>query len=327
MSMKKKAKYIILIILSLVVIISVLAYKSYQQSYYLSYVTTEFDQDDNEIMNIYTLDIKSGQFKKITQLPYCCSYPTAIYDKESQCVYYSNNQKSKDHHDWVLKYNCQTKKSEVVLDCFVRINDILMSNDKNLYIIGSTKKNNIIKPYVYNIKTKKISQIDISKDMCFGDNYNCFNDELLLTGYNDEKSRRMMEKYNNQSIKKDEKDYNIKNRIYKYRNSPQLLTTVSTGNIPIITSDSKKIIYGKYDGFSMNNLQFQQFKDQKNSSYQLDKSIIGLIQLLDNDKLLCIASTTYSEGIYIYDIQNKSFDKELFNSKGESLYSAHYIKE
>jgi len=229
-------------------------------SYYLSYVTTEFNQSDEEIMNIYSLDIKNDEYTNIAELPYYASYPTAIYDKTNNCIYYSNNQLSKENNDCVLKYDCQSKKSEMFLDNFVRINDILLSNDKTLCIIGNTKDNDIIQPYLYDIKLKKLTKVDIGKDMCFGDNYNCYTNEFLFTGFDDAYSRKMMEKYNIDTDKKktiNQKDYNIKNRIYKYKNNIELLSTISTGNIPLITNDSHKIIYGKYDGFSMKNCIFE----------------------------------------------------------------------
>lgn len=282
-----KNKTIFLLIMSLLFSLGLTGCK--KESYYLSYIQTQTDNQE-EAIYVFSLDLETKENKEIATLPFQCSYACTLYDKKNNCIYYSNNNESKDHSDWVLKYDCKTQKSEVLINSFLRINDILLTNDNKICVIANTKDDNTIKPYIYDSVHSKLTKIDLNGDMCFGSYYNCIDDVFLFTGYDDNKSRTLMEKYNNadeSNIK--ESDYNIDNHIYRYKD------------------DIGKVI------------------NEKSETMNIDSSINGFIQLMDDNNLLCIASTISSEGIYNYNIKENKFDKEYYNSE-YIISSAHLIK-
>ena len=121
---------------------------------YLSVTTSGYDKKGNEVVNIYEYSLSA---KKVTK-KYTSSNPLGVYSKSNNAVYYAEEDNSGDH---LYTYDLDTKKSKKLSGGLTAMNQIIPI-ENNIYVLGVKKGQRSLKPYRYNIETKKFSKIMFS---------------------------------------------------------------------------------------------------------------------------------------------------------------------
>ena len=336
MKQRKGTILFICLLICLMAFSAFFIWKNLHPTYYLSFATLETNDndDDNSTLNVYYYNLEDDKAEKVFSTTYCSSYPAAVYDAKNQYVYYSDKcleNNVNNANDKVVRYDCKTKTSQVIIKDLNCINDIYIRNNGTLIIVAKKNTESTIRPYVYQLSDHTITPLDINGDMCFASNYDPYTDEFVFCGYSEKEYRDMLDLYNNTDFDdsndfyEKQKDFNIENRIYTWKDQVNLFTSLKAGNIPVIVKNDDRVLYGKIDGFYSEQTQFNEYSDGKTKSIALDDSIIGLVSLKD-DRLICISSNKGWEGLYHYNLSKKTFDKTYFFDSDEQIYSVRLIK-
>ena len=124
---------------------------------YLSITTSGYDKKGNVVVNIYEYSLST---KKVIK-KYTSSNPLGVYSKSNNAVYYAEEDNSGDH---LYTYDLDTKKSKKLSGGFTAMNQIIPV-ENNIYVLGVEKGQRLLKPYRYNIETKKFSKIKAEEDL------------------------------------------------------------------------------------------------------------------------------------------------------------------
>lgn len=149
---------------------------------YLSITTSGYDKKGNVVVNIYEYSLST---KKVTK-KYTSSNPLGVYSKSNNAVYYAEEDNSGDH---LYTYDLDTKKSKKLSGGLTAINRIIPV-ENNIYVLGVEKGQRSLKPYRYNIETKKFSKIKAEDDLDFDHMvYDVFNHDLYLCASHQKRRR------------------------------------------------------------------------------------------------------------------------------------------
>ena len=156
---------------------------------YLSITTSGYDKKGNEVMNIYEYSLST---KKVTK-KYTSSNPLGVYSKSNDAIYYAEEANGSDH---LYAYDLDTKKSKKLSGGLTAINRIIPV-ENNIYVLGVEKGERSLKPYRYNIETKKFSKIKAEEDLDFDHMvYDVFNHNLYLCASNQKEEDQALEEAN-----------------------------------------------------------------------------------------------------------------------------------
>ena len=140
-------------------------------------------------MNIYEYSLST---KKVTK-KYTFPNPLDVYSKSNNAVYYAEEDNSGDH---LYAYDLDTKKSKKLSGELTAINRIIPV-DNNIYVLGVEKGQRSLKPYRYNIETKKFNKIKAEEDLDFDQMiYDVFNHDLYLCASNQKEEDQALEEAN-----------------------------------------------------------------------------------------------------------------------------------
>ena len=207
---------------------------------YLSVTTSGYDKKGNEVVNIYEYSLSA---KKVTK-KYTSSNPLGVYSKPNNAVYYAEEDNSGDH---LYTYDLDTKKSKKLSGGLTAINRIIPM-DNNIYVLGVEKGQRSLKPYRYNIETKKFSKIKAEDGLDFDHMvYDVFNHDLYLCASNQKEEDQALEEANagrgSKYIAPNTHIYRLKNNQLKriYTTNRKLvyrMLPMENGNLTFTESDT-----------------------------------------------------------------------------------------
>ena len=207
---------------------------------YLSVTTSGYDKKGNEVVNIYEYSLSA---KKVTK-KYTSSNPLGVYSKPNNAVYYAEEDNSGDH---LYTYDLDTKKSKKLSGGLTAINRIIPM-DNNIYVLGVEKGQRSLKPYRYNIETKKFSKIKAEDGLDFDHMvYDVFNHDLYLCASHQKEEDQALEDANagkgSKYITPNTHIYRLKNNQLKriYTTNRKLvyrMLPMENGNLTFTESDT-----------------------------------------------------------------------------------------
>ncbi len=329
--MKRKTKIsIVLTVLALALGVC-LIYTQLQPTLYLSFVTLgrgSQDEGEKDMLNVYYQRLDEEEAEMVLSVPWRTSVAAAVYDAKNQCVYYSDSMSAQGEEntgDVLMRYDCNTKESEYLLDTFAVIHALYLRNDGSLIIVAGDAKDTQIQPYRYIPGDGSLQQIELAGDVCTAAYYDPYDDIVYFCGYVKAQKEEAFERYLQAQGEITESDYNVDNHIYAYQSQTEVIATVQTGSISAIAADHGTLLYGKTEGFFAEHLQYEIWKEGESTPVELDASIAELISLSD-DQLICLCESRSGEGLYAYNMDTHAFDRTYFFEAEEPIYSARLVK-
>ena len=291
---------------------------------YLSVTTSGYDKKGNVVVNIYEYSLSS---KKVTN-KYTSSNPLGVYSKSNNSVYYAEEDNGSDH---LYTYDLDTKKSKKLSGGLTAINRIIPI-DNNIYVLGVEKGQRSLKPYRYNIETKKFSKIKTGDDLDFDHMvYDVFNHDLYLCASNQKEEDQALEDANagkgSKYIAPNTHIYRLKNnqlkRIYSTnRKLVYRMLPMENGNLMFTESDSIPAWNPQYHTYTLD------IKTNKK------KAGINIDEIMDVTQYACFSSSKQiillgtkdeHQGIYTYDIDSGKTEL-LYESKNELINSFELLE-
>lgn len=291
---------------------------------YLSITTSGYDKKGNEVMNIYEYSLST---KKVTK-KYTSSNPLGVYSKSNNAVYYAEEDNGSDH---LYTYDLDTKKSKKLSSGLTAINQIIPV-ENNIYVLGVEKGERSLKPYRYNIETKKLSKIKAEEDLNFDQMvYDVFNHDLYLCASNQKEEDQALEDANagkgSKYIAPNTHIYRLKNNQFKriYTTNRQLvyrMLPMESGNLMFTESDTIPAWNPQYHTYTL---------DKKTNK---KKAGINIDEIMDVTQYACFSSSHQiillgckdeHQGIYTYDIDSGKTEL-LYESKNELINSFELLE-
>lgn len=291
---------------------------------YLSITTSGYDKKGNEVMNIYEYSLST---KKVTK-KYTSSNPLGVYSKSNNAVYYAEEDNGSDH---LYTYDFDKKKSKKLSGGLTAIN-IIVPVDNNIYVLGVEKGQRSLKPYRYNIETKKFSKIKAEEGLDFDHMvYDVFNHDLYLCASNQKEEDQALEEANagkgSKYIAPNTHIYCMKNNQLKriYTTNRQLvyrMLPMESGNLMFTESDSIPAWNPQYHTYTL---------DTKTNKKKVG---INIDEIMDVTQYACFSSSKQiillgtkdeHQGIYTYDIDSGKTEL-LYESKNEFINSFELLE-
>ncbi|MCR4903345.1 MAG: hypothetical protein K6A23_10855 [Butyrivibrio sp.] len=178
---------------------------------YFSITNTYDAGNETFITNVYEMNFKTKKMKLVGSVPYTSQYPLATYVKRENKIYYSACAKDGRGDELFVK-DLKTGVSKQLTHKFFAINYII-DMGKQLFIGAVTRgDDDIIHPFFYSKKTKKLKDIQVTKDFFVScANRNPLTNELYVAGYLNADDRWSFEHQT-----KDADMLGIKHFIYKF---------------------------------------------------------------------------------------------------------------
>ena len=285
---------------------------------YLSITTSGYDKKGNEVMNIYEYSLST---KKVTK-KYTSSNPLGVYSKSNDAIYYAEEANGSDH---LYAYDLDTKKSKKLSGGLTAINRIIPV-ENNIYVLGVEKGERSLKPYRYNIETKKFSKIKAEEDLDFDHMvYDVFNHNLYLCASNQKEEDQALEEAN---AGKGSKYIAPNTHIYRLKNN-QLKRIYSTNRklvYRMLPMESGDLTFTESDTIPAWNPQYHTYTlDTKTNK---KKAGINIDEIMDVTQYVCFSSSHQiillgtkdeHQGLYTYDIDSGKTEL-LYKSKNEFEY-------
>lgn len=291
---------------------------------YLSITTSGYDKKGNVVVNIYEYSLST---KKVTK-KYTSSNPLSVYSKSNNAVYYAEEDNGSDH---LYAYDLDTKKSKKLSGGLTAINRIIPV-DNNIYVLGVEKGQRSLKPYRYNIETKKFSKIKAEEDLNFDQMvYDVFNHDLYLCASDQKEEDQALEDANagkgSKYIAPNTHIYCLKNNQFKriYSTNRKLvyrMLPMKNGNLTFTESDSIPAWNPQYHTYTL---------DTKTNK---KKAGINIDEIMDVTQYACFSSSKQiillgtkdeHQGIYAYDIDSGKTEL-LYESKNELINSFELLE-
>lgn len=291
---------------------------------YLSITTSGYDKKGNVVVNIYEYSLST---KKVTK-KYTSSNPLGVYSKSNNAVYYAEEDNSGDH---LCTYDLDTKKSKKLSDGLTAMNQIIPV-ENNIYVLGVEKGQRSLKPYRYNIETKKFSKIKAEEGLDFDHMvYDVFNYDLYLCASNQKEEDQALEEANagkgSKYIAPNTHIYRLKNNQLKriYTTNRKLvyrMLPMESGNLTFTESDSIPAWNPQYHTYTL---------DTKTNK---KKAGINIDEIMDVTQYACFSSSHQiillgckdeHQGIYTYDIDSGKTEL-LYESKNELIHSFELLE-
>lgn len=291
---------------------------------YLSITTSGYDKKGNVVVNIYEYSLST---KKVTK-KYTSSNPLGVYSKSNNAVYYAEEDNSGDH---LYTYDLDTKKSKKLSGGLTAINRIIPV-ENNIYVLGVEKGQRSLKPYRYNIETKKFSKIKAEEDLDFDHMvYDVFNHDLYLCASNQKEEDQALEDANagkgSKYIAPNTHIYRLKNNQLKriYTTNRKLvyrMLPMENGNLTFTESDSIPAWNPQYHTYTL---------DTKTNK---KKAGINIDEIMDVTQYTCFSSSHQiillgrndkHQGLYTYDIDSGKTEL-LYESKNELINSFELLE-
>lgn len=291
---------------------------------YLSITTSGYDKKGNEVMNIYEYSLST---KKVTK-KYTSSNPLGVYSKSNDAIYYAEEANGSDH---LYAYDLDTKKSKKLSGGLTAINRIIPV-ENNIYVLGVEKGERSLKPYRYNIETKKFSKIKAEEDLDFDHMvYDVFNHNLYLCASNQKEEDQALEEAN---AGKGSKYIAPNTHIYRLKNN-QLKRIYSTNRklvYRMLPMESGDLTFTESDTIPAWNPQYHTYTlDTKTNK---KKAGINIDEIMDVTQYVCFSSSHQiillgtkdeHQGIYTYDIDSGKTEL-LYKSKNELINSFELLE-
>ena len=204
--------------------------------------------------------------------------------------------------------------------------------DNNIYVLGVEKGQRSLKPYRYNIETKKFSKIKAEDGLNFDQMvYDVFNHDLYLCASNQKEEDQALEDANagkgSKYIAPNTHIYRLKNnqlkRIYSTnRKLVYRMLPMENGNFMFTESDSIPIWNPQYHTYTL---------DTKTNK---KKAGINIDEIMDVTQYACFSSSKQiillgtkdeHQGIYTYDIDSGKTEL-LYKSKNELINSFELLE-
>ena len=204
--------------------------------------------------------------------------------------------------------------------------------DNNIYVLGVEKGQRSLKPYRYNIETKKLSKIKAEEDLNFDQMvYDVFNHDLYLCASNQKEEDQALEDANagkgSKYIAPNTHIYRLKNNQLKriYTTNRQLvyrMLPMESGNLMFTESDSIPAWNPQYHTYTL---------DTKTNK---KKAGINIDEIMDVTQYACFSSSKQiillgtkdeHQGIYAYDIDPGKTEL-LYESKNEFINSFELLE-
>lgn len=290
---------------------------------YLSITTSGYDKKGNEVMNIYEYSLST---KKVTK-KYTSSNPLGVYSKSNDAIYYAEEANGSDH---LYAYDLDTKKSKKLSGGLTAINRIIPV-ENNIYVLGVEKGERSLKPYRYNIETKKFSKIKAEEDLDFDHMvYDVFNHNLYLCASNQKEEDQALEEAN---AGKGSKYIAPNTHIYRLKNN-QLKRIYSTNRklvYRMLPMESGDLTFTESDTIPAWNPQYHTYTlDTKTNK---KKAGINIDEIMDVTQYACFSSSHQiilgtkdeHQGLYTYDIDSGKTEL-LYKSKNELINSFELLE-
>lgn len=291
---------------------------------YLSITTSGYDKKGNEIVNIYEYSLST---KKVTK-KYTSSNPLGVYSKSNNAVYYIEEDNSGDH---LYAYDLDTKKSKKLSGGLTAMNQI-MPVENNIYVLGVEKGQRSLKPYRYNIETKKFSKIKAEENLDFDHMvYDVFNHDLYLCASNQKEEDQALEEAN---AGKGSKYIAPNTHIYRLKNNQlkRIYTTNRKLVYRMLPMESGSLTFTESDSIPAWNPQYHTYTlDTKTNK---KKAGINIDEIMDITQYACFSSSHQiillgrndkHQGIYTYDIDSGKTEL-LYESKNELINSFELLE-
>lgn len=291
---------------------------------YLSITTSGYNKKGNEVVNIYEYSLST---KKVTK-KYTSSNPLGVYSKSNNAVYYAEEDNSGDH---LCTYDLDTKKSKKLSGGLTAMNQIVPV-ENNIYVLGVEKGQRSLKPYRYNIETKKFSKIKAEENLDFDHMvYDVFNHDLYLCASNQKEEDQALEEANagkgSKYIAPNTHIYRLKNNQLKriYTTNRKLvyrMLPMESGNLTFTESDTIPAWNPQYHTYTL---------DTKTNK---KKAGINIDEIMDVTQYACFSSSHQiillgckdeHQGIYTYDIDSGKTEL-LYESKNELINSFELLE-
>ncbi len=129
---------------------------------YLSFTFTHItDKEEVFITNNYYYDLYEEKTYKKHNFEYTSQYPLSYYDKELDCVYFTQR-KGSSHNDEIYKYDCKTKEEKKISNGIYAVNSMYKISDKeNLILVEAASKTRNVKFFVINGDKESIKEFKI----------------------------------------------------------------------------------------------------------------------------------------------------------------------
>ena len=291
---------------------------------YLSVTTSGYDKKGNEVMNIYEYSLST---KKVTK-KYTSPNPLGVYSNSNNAVYYAEEDNGSDH---LYAYDLDTKKSKKLSGGLTAINQIIPV-ENNIYVLGVEKGQRSLKPYRYNIETKKFSKIKAEDGLNFDQMvYDVFNHDLYLCASNQKEEDQALEEAN---AGKGSKYIAPNTHIYRLKNNQlkRIYTTNRQLVYRMLPMESGNLMFTESDSIPAWNLQYHTYTlDTKTNK---KKAGINIDEIMDVTQYACFSSSKQiillgtkdeHQGIYTYDIDSGKTEL-LYESENELINSFELLE-
>ena len=204
--------------------------------------------------------------------------------------------------------------------------------DNNIYVLGVEKGQRSLKPYRYNIETKKFSKIKTGDDLDFDHMvYDVFNHDLYLCASNQKEEDQALEDAN---AGKGSKYIAPNTHIYRLKNN-QLKRIYSTNRklvYRMLPMENGNLMFTESDSIPAWNPQYHTYiLDTKTNK---KKAGINIDEIMDVTQYVCFSSSKQiillgtkdeHQGIYTYDIDSGKTEL-LYESKNEFINSFELLE-
>lgn len=291
---------------------------------YLSITTSGYDKKGNEVMNIYEYSLST---KKVTK-KYTSSNPLGVYSKSNNAVYYAEEDNGSDH---LYTYDLDTKKSKKLSSGLTAINQIIPV-ENNIYVLGVEKGERSLKPYRYNIETKKFSKIKAEENLDFDRMvYDVFNHDLYLCASNQKEEDQALEDANagkgSKYIAPNTHIYRLKNNQLKriYTTNRQLvyrMLPMESGNLMFTESDTIPAWNPQYHTYTLDKK-----TNKKKAGINIDEimDVTQYASFSSSKQIILLGTKDEHQGIYTYDIDSGKTEL-LYESKNEFINSFELLE-
>ena len=278
---------------------------------YLSITTSGYDKKGNEVVNIYEYSLST---KKVTK-KYTSSNPLGVYSKSNNAVY----------------YDLDTKKSKKLSGGLTAMNQIIPI-ENNIYVLGVKKGQRSLKPYRYNIETKKFSKIKTEDDLDFDHMvYDVFNHDLYLCASDQKEEDQALEEANagkgSKYIAPNTHIYRLKNNQLKriYTTNRKLvyrMLPMESGNLTFTESDTIPAWNPQYHTYTLDTK-----TNKKKAGMNIDE-IMDVTQYAcfsSSHQIILLGRNDKHQGLYTYDIDSGKTEL-LYESKNELINSFELLE-
>lgn len=148
--------------------------------------------NENFVMDVIKCDLSDGSTSKVASLPYTSQYPLTMYNADEDKVYYTANA-ADGRGDELFVMDCKNKEVEQLTQYFFAINN-MYSVKEGIFIAGVKRHDELVRPYIYVKKTKKVKAVPIHEDFNVAcAHYEPTNQELYVVGYLAKDDRKAFE--------------------------------------------------------------------------------------------------------------------------------------